>query len=715
MMGAMAFTACTQDIDESNLYTFTGETIDDYLQANDSIFSDFSTILKRSGYDRMLATYGEYTCYAPTNQAVERYVDSLYNDQQAIVEHNGLASNSLDALTDSMCRNIALYHISKQKYSYLEDLSTAYETPIANMLDESFLATAKSDGKVYFNDQAAITQFDLEMTNGYVQVIDHVIPRETRSVYDVLSKHDEFSIFFDALAKCGLEDTLKITSRPGTYTCSNVNGRPGSNMYAGRYYVPSECKVKYTIFAEPNDVLNKAGITDFSSLKAKCVEWYQNAASWYENPDGAAISTGDDYTNKYNVVNMFIRYHILGAGMPVSKLLYDRQSNASNANWNYAFGGEPFDYYETLLPHTLMKIWQPLYHQSSNQYNIWINRWIPNNTLTDEVGTTGSEAMHAGGQDGVLVVRTSGKSNISSANGYIHSINKPLVYDATVNNGVLHERLRFDTSTMFYELINNDIRFATEKEIIGRNTNGTSGTMVRLPLNYMQNFHSYNTNTQLAFYLQGPWRAWESDQISGWGEYDFAFRIPSVPTGNYEIRIIYPPMAAGGFMQYYVGTSSDANSMVPLGIPFDARYPNTTLQADRQATGYLLAPGTDGVSDEDMFTDYGVASDLIMRNHGYMRAPASFSRGGNNSVVAPITDPADLLTTISNCCRYEQGYGTSMLRKILGTYHFEQGQDYWLRIKNMLMGYDNLGFSIDFIELVPVDVVNNTNYTEDWY
>jgi len=33
----------------------------------------------------------------------------------------------------------------------------------------------------------------------------------------------------------------------------------------------------------------------------------------------------------------------------------------------------------------------------------------------------------------------------------------------------------------------------------------------------------------------------------------------------------------------------------------------------------------------------------------------------------------------------------------------------------MLKGYDELGFSVDFIELVPLDIVNSQDYTEDWY
>ena len=239
------------------------------------------------------------------------------------------------------------------------------------------------------------------------------------------------------------------------------------------------------------------------------------------------------------------------------------------------------------------------------------------------------------------------------------------------------------------------------------NVNGTSGGMVRLPLDYFDNLISYNTKTKLAWYTLGVWRAWQANQLSGWDENDFAFRLPPVPTGDYEIRIIYPPMANGGLQQYYIGTSNEPSSMRPLGIPIDARYPNSGIEGDRLSTGYLLS---------EEFTDYGVASDLVMRNHGYMRAPASFSRGTLNTVLGRITTAQDLMDAgISACCRYEEGYGTSMMRKIVSVEHLEQGETYWIRLKNLLRGYDQLGFSIDFIELVPVSVVNSQDLTEDWY
>lgn len=706
----VAFTSCVKDPDESNLYTFTGQTIQDYLQANDSIFSLFNVIMNRSGYDRMMAAYGEYTCYAPINSGVEKYIDSLYNDPEAKVPNNGLTENSVNGLSVEQCKEIAQYHLSAMMNSYVEVLSNSAGKEISTMLNTPFISRLDSMGIVRLNDVAEVTLYDQEMTNGYVHVITNVIPRTTRRVAEVLEKNPQFALFFEALEKCGLLDTLAVDKKlkadgtPRTYSVSDMNGRPGSGNAQGPYYYPTECKVRFTIFAEDSAAFAKAGIHNFEDLKAKCVEWYGGAAAWYDYPGKAEhpISTGDDYENTYNVVNMFVRYHIIRAGMATSKLVYEQ--DPANANWNYAFGGEPFDYYETMLPNTLMKIWQPLYQPTGAKANLWINRWRENNTLTDEIGTFGSDATHQIKQDGCMIVKS--RSNIQSYNGYIHTLDRPLVYDANVPNGVLHERLRIDVGTMLYELINNDIRFASIEEIAAMNLNGTNGVMSRLPLDYFDNFVSYNQKTKIAWYTTGAWRAWEADQLAGWGENDFAFRLPPVPTGDYEIRIIYPPMDQSGLQQYYIGSSTNPSSMQPMGIPVDARYPDSSKDADRLATGYLLS---------DEFEDYGVASDLVMRNHGYMRAPASFSRGTYNTVKNRVTSPDELIANISGCCRYEEGYGTSMMRKILGVHHLEQNQTYWIRLKNLLTNYESLGFSIDFIELVPLDIVNSQSMTEDWY
>ena len=97
-----------------------------------------------------------------------------------------------------------------------------------------------------------------------------------------------------------------------------------------------------------------------------------------------------------------------------------------------------------------------------------------------------------------------------------------------------------------------------------------------------------------------------------WGRYDFAFKLPPVPSDVYEIRVVYAPMSYGSFMQYYIGSSSNIADMRPLGLPFDA-----TIDVEDPRIGL-----TDAWNEDDK----GLASDIAMYNHGYMRGPNSYHR-----------------------------------------------------------------------------------------
>ena len=110
-----------------------------------------------------------------------------------------------------------------------------------------------------------------------------------------------------------------------------------------------------------------------------------------------------------------------------------------------------------------------------------------------------------------------------------------------------------------------------------------------------------------------------------------------------------------------------------------------------------------------------------MHVRGYMRAPASFSRATYNTNTNKLTVTADdpyaacRQMTGGTSCRTESGYGTMMLRRVVCTQQFKQGTDYWLRIKNLITNAANLGWSFDFVELVPTGIVNSQTMMEDWY
>ena len=78
---ALSILACTDEIDKSNRYTFTGETMADFLLNRSEKYSHFITLLERADLLSLLNTYGQYTLFLPDNEAVEKFVseqDSIY-------------------------------------------------------------------------------------------------------------------------------------------------------------------------------------------------------------------------------------------------------------------------------------------------------------------------------------------------------------------------------------------------------------------------------------------------------------------------------------------------------------------------------------------------------------------------------------------------------------------------------------------------------------
>lgn len=725
---SLGLTSCVKEPDESNLYTKTGMTIEDFLQQNDSKLSMFNAIMKRTGYDRIMSSYGQYTCFAPVDEGVQAYLDSLYNDPKGKIDShghkNGLSSPTIEGMSDSLCADFVKLHLCDGEYNTLK-MGTGMSLP--TMLDRLISTSVDSKGNTMLGDlnPATIVLEDNEMENGIVHVMDKAVTFSSKKIPDVLEADGRFSLFFYALQKTGLENVIGKdcpTDKGKTYDM----GDDHNDTNGDALYYPKECKINYTLFAESDQVFEKkAGIkiengnmeAAFKQLAAKCAEWYKDCkrvgdeVGWYDYPTemGIEISTADDYENPWNVVNMFIRYHILYAGMAADQLVFDQSVDYSGTKWNYVFGGEPYDYYETMLPHTLLKIWQPISTKGTDKKGNmdedktnYINRYITNNTLTDELGTMGSKAMHEYVWQGVKVSR----ATLQAYNGYIHPINDILLYDKQVVNGVLNERLRFESTTFLPELINNGIRNSTWQQIQAKNSGG-SGSRVAFPQDYFDGVKCYTSGSTLRYNVKGEFRAYQADAFQGWGQYDVAIKIPSVPTGVYEFRIFYSPMAHGGMMQFYLGTSSNMQSMIALDIPLDVR-----IQENDDRIGWTDASKQD---------DSGVATDRDMRNRGYMRAPCSFmghpaNNGYNTGLfVVPSGSTVEEINqwmTGANNCRTD---GTVTLRRILARRQFNQKDENWLRIKSVINDDTDLKWQVDFIELVPVTLVDNDSYSEDWY
>ena len=83
------FIACTEEVDTTSRYVFKENTILDYLKKHPDTYSQYVQLLyqvsmspiSQTSVAQILSARGNFTCFAPTNDAVQTYLDSLYNTQ----------------------------------------------------------------------------------------------------------------------------------------------------------------------------------------------------------------------------------------------------------------------------------------------------------------------------------------------------------------------------------------------------------------------------------------------------------------------------------------------------------------------------------------------------------------------------------------------------------------------------------------------------------
>ena len=93
----MTFVSCSDEPDVDNYYTSTSYYASSFLQQNGQ-YSQFVQILDRAKLLGLLGTYGSYTVFAPTNDAVDLYL-----------AQNGFSS--VDDMSDSLCIDVAYNHV----------------------------------------------------------------------------------------------------------------------------------------------------------------------------------------------------------------------------------------------------------------------------------------------------------------------------------------------------------------------------------------------------------------------------------------------------------------------------------------------------------------------------------------------------------------------------------------------------------------------------
>lgn len=654
---AIGLGSCSDEPDTENFYTFKGQMMSEWLKSHPD-FSQFTSLVERNGMMKLLATYGEYTCFPPTNEAMDAYCHK-----------KGIGS--VAELSAEDCDTLVRTHLVNNMYTTADMADGVLSTSNMNhrYIEVSHGLDAQGNGVVQLNgtSQIIFALQDDSVENGFVQPITEVLENSNRMILDLMKQNPNVSIYADALEACGFteelykyrDETWDPTKYPRIRYTSHVNKETAT--------VPDERRIGFTIFAPTNATLaEKYGILTIEQLYQKACEIYD--ATYPEDAD-AEYHDFAHITDPRNPLHRLLAYSILTRDVK---------------GWNYLtpFGDigietrdmNPVDWYQTMLPNTMMKF-----------EKLTVRRWAGASELGQRYINRryDDDYQHEG-----IKIRQSVEADYKqdALNGRYFYVDDIVAFSPTVRDEVQNGLIRMDFSTIFPELMTNDIRLNQRNNGIKNqdpdyDETGKYGRNYYFPNGYLDGV-TINEGSQFVYRRPHDWYdSYEGDEMNLFKDFDFTFRLPPVPyEGEWQVRIGFAVEPTRGVAQiYYDGK--------PQGIPLDM----TKALNDASILGADWKADYKSMSQVDLATDQ-----KVLKNKGYYRGAAGgyhYPMGGNDHVYFA-TQP-------------------HTIRLVVCTTHINPNEDHTLRIRcvSTKQGNDN-EFMLDYLELVPKSVWGITDEGE---
>ncbi len=523
-------TSCWKTDPQDNLFTFKGEMLGQYLASEERAddYSEFAGILQETDVMGLLNTYGEYTCFAPTNEALYRFYE-----KEGLAGYHEMSEDSLYKLVYN--------HIIKDYTIESKDFGIGRLSAL-NMANRYISTNPTIDSigfpVIYINDYSLVLNRDIDVHNGVIHSVDRVIIPTDSTLVERLSVDKNFSLFFEALLKTNLHSKLNLIEDYSYDPNDDPELAPIKEINILQE-IPQFRKYGYTALIESDSTYIANGINDINDLYAKAKEWYPEA-------------TDEDFESENNALNQFISYHLINKQLGYTKFIldYDTEHMFKNAGPQY----DMYEYIEPMLKNSLIEV--------------KIDRKLSEGNLFNAIPTVQGEN---GSYTKVIRIVDDNYDN-DALNGVYHEIDGILLYDRDVVSTIRSKRLRLDAASFFPEITNNNMRGSGVAQIF------------ILPRGYLENV-SYSENTKLRYLSQNlRLEDFQGDEfIFGNNNksdvlYDLTLNILPIPAGTYEIRLGYQPLVRRGVAQMYWDGK-------PTGIPVDF-----TINADDPSIGHQV-PG----------------------------------------------------------------------------------------------------------------------------
>lgn len=694
--------ACSDDIADEDIYTAKKSRLSDWLQENPE-FSEFAAIVEKAGRMPLFSTYGTYTCFAPTNEAVRNYYAAT-----------GL---SLDKLSREDCDTIVCTSVIDQRYFFLDfkemleqvsneassdDKTTFLATPnllgrylsiepiLVPVREEEADSELKSDSDyVYRINRSGVTIYALRndsVLNGVVHPVDAMITASSLTLPMLLDEDPNITIFNLALQMTGLDKQMhriKDSSYDPYYWRDDrkMEGLYSTGAQQDYCHVPQERRFGFTAFCVPDSVLREQyGITTWEGL-------YDYACKIY--PDGV----DEDYYGKEpealkderNPLHKLIAYHLLNRKLTPAYITTDCTVLHTLVNST--------EWYSTMSPLSTMKI-----EKVAASFNKFRGDAKPNTLYINRMYDPQRPSLKARG----AIVSTSLPSGLiqEGVNGIYYYIDRLVDYGQETQAVVFNTRMRVDLFTIFPEPINNNQRAAplhTWGNLPTEDPDADAKNYI-YPPGYLDNV---DMNEDGDFFLQGCrnyfW-SYEGDEFnlrSDNDSYDITFNLPSVPSGQYQIRLGFTAMARRGIAQFYIDG-------IPQGIPLDMRQTNEDIFKQRIG-GWKEIP--DGVLSAQKKEELDqVKKD--MHNLGWYHGPRSFRFVSQGA----LKNDLDLKESSSGSAART----AIIVRRVIYEGYLDGNKQHTMRIRSV-MAIGGAELMIDYLEFVPKSVygVDNEEAAED--
>ena len=688
---------CTESVDTSARYVFKEDTILSYLEKHPA-YSSYVDILQKvnisiisdSKVSQLLSARGVYTVFAPTNDAIQKYLESL-------VEEGLITEPSWDAFpsehkADSIRKVIVFNSIinggdETNAFYYSSDFPNDKDEFVLGTLNDKKLSVRRPQSQpdsIYINDDCPVSvdQRDILTINGIIHQVEKVIAPKDITAADYIQEcldeqKDGYLTCFRVIQACGLLDELRQVRDEvyeTLYQTGQIKDLVGMTSYGFAEgdvaSAPKHRLYGFTIFAETDDFWRSEGIDPQDpDLLPKLMQWILDNKQYSEDD---IFTTDDKYESEDNLLYQWITYHILPMRIPKGKLVFHINEYGYNLSRPNFYTIPVYEYYTTMGKRRLFKL-----IESGASNGVWINRF----PITDNGRHgTGEEIGCEADKEGSRIDTESDLAILNDmANCNIYPISAPISYNDQTRDNLHKERIRFDGMSLFPEAMNNDIRLkkASEekyKHVYIPNTVSAYNYFENMQQNEDMNFVYYNA-------WNDDWCNLHRDEMKAVGRFDVMFTLPPVPRrGTYEVRYKVLANANRGVAQIYFG--SDPERLPVAGIPIDL-----TMDCRNDLDAKKVGWEDDNPNDDDVSAEI----DKRMRNNGYMKGPQSIN--SNDGTERGKNDRENI-------------------RHIFVRQTLDPNETYYIRLKSVLDS-DRKEFYMDFIEYCPKEVYDNPNTPED--